>query len=141
MFNAIVDCDTLHSFMRDTHDEEHCEEFTIERLHEHCSIAPAKDDFLDTFALASNDRLGAYSRNSYPCTPSEREVVKSLFSSIGDFMAFTIIPGTHEGCDGCRRYREELFSTWFDGVAWDYVHFVTWPDQRLFWMGCMTDTD
>lgn len=40
-----------------------------------------------------------------------------------------------------RRFSNFLFTTWFFGVARDWRLFAWWPDRKLLWMGCLTDTD
>jgi hypothetical protein len=140
-FNAITDRADLHSFLRDTLDDIYPRDFTIERLHKHCSLTAAKGEFLDTMARAANDRLGAYSRSLSASTSAERGVIESHFSRLGHFYAFTITPGSQDGCDVCANYNSHLFSNWFFDVAWDFTFFVTWPHARTLWMGCLSDTD
>lgn len=140
-FNAIVDQADLHAFLRGTLDDIYPRDFTIERLHKHCSLTTAKGQFLDTMARAANDRLGAYSRSLSASTSVERGVIESLFSRLGHFYAFTTTPGSQDGCEICARHNSHLFSNWFFDVAWDFTFFVTWPDVETLWMGCLSDTD
>jgi hypothetical protein len=140
-FNDIVDCADCHSFLRDTLDDIYPREFSIERLHKHCSLTAAKGQFLDTLARAVNDRLGAYSRDLSASTSDERGAIESLFSRLGHFYAFTTAPGSQGDCEVCAHDNNHLFSNWFFGVAWDFTFFVTWPSAETLWMGCLSDTD
>ena len=67
--------------------------------------------------------------------------VTMLSSRLGHFYAFTTVPGSQDGCDICANLNSHLFSNWFFDVAWDFTFFVTWPDARTLWMGCLSDTD
>jgi hypothetical protein len=96
---------------------------------------------MNVLAQAANDHLGAYSSDLRQSTPGEMRVIDELFSSVGPYCAFSIVPGSVPTCPVCREYDHRNFSSWFYGVAWDYCYLVTWPKSELIWMGCLTDTD
>jgi hypothetical protein len=141
LLNCIVADTTLHEFLRSSIDDIYRRDFEIWLLHEHCEIRETTDDFVDTFARAVFDHLGAYSRELRESTDEEREYVRRTFSPLGDFLAYSIIPGNHADCHDCKQYNHQLFSNWFFDVAWDYTYFVAWPDRRIVWIGCFSDTD
>lgn len=141
LLQRIVADPTLHEFLRASIDEIYPPDFEIWPLHEHCEIRECTDEFIDTFARAVFDHLGAYSRELRPSTLEERDFVWQTFSPLGDFCAYSIFPGNHADCRKCQQYNHQLFSNWFFNVAWDYAYFVAWPDRRIVWLGCFSDTD
>lgn len=140
LLNVVAD-PMLHEFLRSSIDDIYPRDFQIWPLHEHCPIRKCTDEFIDTFARGVFDHLGAYSRDLRQSMHDEREYVRHAFSPLGDFAAYSIFPGDHGDCADCKRYNHQLFSNWFFDVAWDYTYFVVWPDSRIVWLGCFTDTD
>ncbi len=139
--DAIVSRPDLHAFLAESVDHIHPQKFEIAPLHVHASVERDDNYFLDTLARASLDRLGAYSRDLTASTAAERSTIHRLFSSIGSYLAFHTQPGNTPGCDGCRIHNNDLISSWFFDVAWDYTLLLTWPATSTMWMGCLTDTD
>jgi hypothetical protein len=110
-------------------------------LHNHCQIRECTDEFVDTFARGVFDHLGAYSRDLRESNTNERGFVRKTFSLLGDFVAYSIFPGNAPNCDDCKQYNHQLYSNWFFDVAWDFTYFVIWPDSKIVWVGCFSDTD
>ncbi len=140
LHNVVID-PTLNEFLRSSIDDIYPRDFEIWSLHEHCQIRECTDEFLDSFARGVFDHLGAYSRDLRESTADERGYVRQTFSALGEFMAYSIFPGNHPDCADCKQYNHQLFSNWFFDVAWDYTYFVVWPDSRIVWLGCFSDTD
>jgi hypothetical protein len=138
--NVVAD-PALNEFLRSSIDDIYPRNFEIWPLHEHCEIRECTDEFIDTFARGVFGHLGAYSRDLRESTADERGYVQQTFSPLGDFLAYSIFPGNHPECPECKQYNHQLFSNWFFDVAWDYTYFVTWPDSRVVWLGCFSDTD
>jgi hypothetical protein len=135
--DLITSTPQLHQFLRNS-----CEdEFTIATVHEHSRIVPAASSFPNTLSKAANDHLGAYSHNLRAASLREQQKIESLFSSIGDFLAYELLPGENKDCQLCRNHNNHLFSSWFYEVAWDWCFFVAWPSRKILWIGCLTDTD
>jgi len=139
--NLIAADDSLHDFLRSSLDDIYPRDFEIGPLHEHATIKQDGRFFLDTFARASLDRLGAYSRDLSPSTADERKPIHKLFSSPGRYHAFNTEPGAQAGCSICQQHNNDLISNWHFDVAWDYTFLLTWPHASIVWLGCLTDTD
>jgi len=139
--NLMIASPELHAFLRNSFENSvYQEAFWIEPLHEHCRIEDAPD-FENTLAAAAADRLGAYSRDLRPATEKESAEIAAMFGSVGDYRAYQLLPGNVTGCADCHAFNYHLFTSWFYGVAWDWCFLVTWPKQKLLWLGCLTDTD
>jgi hypothetical protein len=130
-----------HRFLRESFVPLYDSAFEIDRIHEHCDVAVARDEFAGTLARAAADRLGAYSRDLSDSTEQERAEIARLFEMEGTYAAFQLLPGDFPGCDRCRNHESHVFTNWFYGVAWDWCFVVVWEDARLAWVGCLTDTD
>jgi hypothetical protein len=141
LLDHVVADPTLNEFLRSTIDDIYPRDFEIWSLHLHCQIRECTDEFIDTFARGVYDHLGAYSRDLRESTADERGYVRRTFSPLGDFLAYSIFPGNHPDCADCNQYNHQLFSNWYFDVAWDYTYFVAWPDSRIVWLGCFSDTD
>ena len=138
--SLIIDTPHLHRFLRDSFADVPCDGFEIEPLHEHCHFVVASD-FESILARAAADRLGAYSVDLHEANLAECALIGDLFRMVGEYQAFELMSGNVPGCAVCRTRNNELFSTWFYGVAWDWCFIVTWPKQKVLWLGCLTDTD
>lgn len=138
--NLIIAAPELHRFLRESFEELDDLKFEIEPLHEHCRVE-LTSDFENVLAAAATDHLGAYSRDMRPATAQECAEVAELFRGAGEYVAYQLLPGNVPGCPVCSKFNNHLFSTWFDGVAWDWCLLSAWPDRNLFWLGCLTDTD
>lgn len=141
LLHAVVADPTLHEFLRSSIDVIYPREFEIWPLHYHCQIRECTDEFVDTFARGVFDHLGAYSRDLRESNTNERGFVRKTFSLLGDFVAYSIFPGNDPDCDDCKQYNHQLYSNWFFDVAWDFTYFVVWPDSKIVWVGCFSDTD
>lgn len=141
LLDAIVTSADLHEFLRCSIDDIYPRDFEIERLHDHCEIHECTDEFVDTFARAIFDHLGAYSRDLRHSTVIESGYVQRLLLPLGDFVAYSLSPGTRADCPECQRYNHQLFTNWFFDVAWDFTYFVVWPDRKTVCVYCLSDTD
>lgn len=139
--SRVIASPELHTFMRDTFVPEYDSAFAIEPLHEHCPIVHSPVAFADILARAAGDHLGAYSKELRDASESERREVEDLFRTIGRYRAYELLPGNVPGCPVCQSYSSHIFSTWFYGVAWDWCLMAVWPERKVFWIGCLTDTD
>jgi hypothetical protein len=138
--NLIVTAPELHRFLRESFEELDDVKFEIDSLHEHCRVELTAD-FENILASAAADHLGAYSRDLRSATPQECAEVAELFRGAGEYVPFQLLPGRVSGCLVCSKFNNHLFSTWFDGVYWDWCLRATWPHRKLLWLGCLTDTD
>ena len=139
---AIIATPDLSKFLQDSlKQEQHAQTFEIKPLHEHCKFEADTDALEKILAQAAGDHLGAYSRLLRDANAAEKQEIKDLFASIGEFRAFELLPGNDPACPVCRYYENHLFSNWFFGVAWDWCFLAIWPDSNLLWVGCLTDTD
>jgi hypothetical protein len=138
---AIIANPDLHRFLEQSFQAMYAKAFEIESLHEHCQIVPAENEFENILASAAGDHLGAYSGEMRSAKPGETQGIKDLFGAFGNYSSFQLLPGNVPDCSTCRVYNSHLFSTWYYGVAWDWCLFASWPNRKLFWMGCLTDTD
>lgn len=141
VLEAVIAVESCHEFLRSSFDGMYGEPFSVEPLHEHCSLDEAEGDFEEILSAAAGDRLGAYSRTLRPSTAAEREEIARIFGLAGRYRAFQLEPGTVRGCQVCAAHNNHVFSTWFYGVAWDWTLVLIWPEERLAWVGCLTDTD
>lgn len=141
ILDLIIATDGLHRFLRESFKPMYDEAFAITPVHEHCQILDATNVFENTLARAANDHLGAYSRDLREANPGEKQAIEDLFSQLGDYRPYELVPGNIPGCPVCDEYNHHLFSTWFYDVAWDWCLFVAWPKHSVLWMGCLTDTD
>ncbi len=134
----IIEKSELHQFLKDSFDQEASigsNLFDIGPLHEQSVVVSADGEFEDIFARAAGDHLGAYSKSMRrTASTTEKQSVKAIFGSIGDYRAFQLIQGASAD------YNSHLFTTWFDCVAWDWCLMASWPMQQAFWLGCLTDT-
>jgi hypothetical protein len=139
--DSIIAIPSLHQFLRDSFEPVFDDSFVIEPLHEHCRCCVASEDFENTLASAANDLLGAYSRTLRPATNAEKQEIARLFGSLGPYHPFELCYGTEKNCPTCNESSHHLFTTWFYGVAWDWCLLAFWPNQKILWVGCLTDTD
>ena len=137
--DLIVATPDLHRFLRESIDPARA--FEIGPLHEHCRIVPAAGEFENVLAANAGGHLGAYAREVRPATVGERQQVRDRFERAGPYVAYQLLPGDVPGCLACREYGSHLFTTWFEGVFWDWCLIAGWPDRDLLWVGCLTDTD
>ena len=138
---AIIAIPALHGFLRDSFKPLYEPSFRIGPPHEHAFVAPAADQFEDILAAAAGDHLGAYSETLRPAAEHERAEVRRRFAQAGSYLAYELRPGEQPGCRGCEYYRNHVFTNWFYEVAWDWCLLTAWPQRRVLWMGCLTDTD
>jgi hypothetical protein len=138
---AIIAVPGLHKFLRESFEPAYAQTFEIKPLHEHCRIEAVAGQFENILAQAAGDHLGAYSQVLRGATVAERQEIKELFASAGEFLAFELLPGNVPGCPVCRDLDNHLFSSWFFHVAWDWCLLAVWPHRNLLWVGCLTDTD
>lgn len=134
----IIEKPELHQFLKDSFDQEASigsNVFDIGPLNEQSIVVSADSEFEDILARAAGDHLGAYSKHMRPASTAEKQSVKSIFGSIGNYHVFQLIQ------DATADYNSHLFTTWFYSVAWDWCLLVSWPAQQVFWLGCLTDTD
>jgi hypothetical protein len=138
---AIIATPELHRFLQESFEPMYSEVFEVEPLHEHCRVGATVGEFENVLARAAGDHLGAYSRRLRDATATEKQVIKEVFESIGEYRAYELLPGNVAGCTACGQHNNHLFSSWFFGVAWDWCLFALWPRYNLLWVGCLTDTD
>jgi hypothetical protein len=138
---AIIATPQLHKFLLESFEPMYAEVFEVNPLHEHCRIEAAAGEFENTLARAAGDHLGAYSEQLRDATAAERQEIKDLFACFGEYFPYVLLPGSVSGCPVCRNHNNDLFSSWFFGVAWDWCLFALWPRRKLLWVGCLTDTD
>lgn len=131
----------LHGFLHRSRDPDDEASFEIELPHSHSRFLPADGGLEQVLARAAADRLGAYSSSLAEARPAEVEEIRMLFSAAGRYRPFELRPGAIPGCEGCREWGSQLFSSWFYGVAWDWCFCVFWEGTDLVWLGCLTDTD
>lgn len=139
--DEIVDRPELHRFLRDSFEPMYADTFSIERLHEHCVLAQNNTEFVRELAGIANDRAGAYSNGFIDPRLGEMRVIRDLFEGPGPFIGISVQPGQVKGCDLCRHHANHVFSSWFYSVAWDWCLLAIWPDAKVLWVGCFTDTD
>ncbi|HEX5720045.1 MAG TPA: hypothetical protein VF179_28070, partial [Thermoanaerobaculia bacterium] len=139
--DSIIGGSDLHRFLQTSFDAMYDDSFEIEALHQHCRMVSGTDEFENVLASAAGDRLGAYSRDLRDSNAREKEAIRQLFGGAGSYFAYQLLPGEASDCAECRHHNNHLFTTWFYGVAWDWCLFASWPDRKLLWMGCLTDTD
>ena len=101
----------------------------------------ADGSFEQVLARAAADQLGAHSRIQSNATPHHVSEVRALFAALGPHSAFELTPGKVAGCPACKHHNNHLFSSWFYGVAWDWLFCVRWTEQPFVWIGCLSDTD
>lgn len=139
ILSAVQGDATLRAFLRDSLDQ--AKEPTFERPHSHSRFLPADGELEQVLARAAADRLGAYSHSLAEAEPDEVQEIRDLFSTAGTYRPFELRPGAIPGCEGCREWGSQLFSSWFYGVAWDWCFCVFWEGTDLVLLGCLTDTD
>lgn len=132
----------LHEFLKKSFVSRYYDDqFQVNPIHEHCCIQSADSTFENTLAKIAGDHAGAYSQLR-PATDKERKAIASLFSGPSSpYFAFQLMPGRESSCTECKSHNNEIFSSWFYGVAWDWCFLVGWPGLNLLWIGCLTDTD
>jgi hypothetical protein len=138
---AIIATPELHKFLQESFKQKYAGAFEVEPLHEHCRVRAAAGEFENILARAAGDHLGAYSRQLREATAGERQTIKELFGSFGEYRPYELVPGNNPGCDVCRTHNSHLFNSWFYGVAWDWCLLALWPRRDVLWIGCLTDTD
>jgi hypothetical protein len=104
-------------------------------------VAAVDGAFEQILARAAADQLGAYSRILSEATPAQVAEIQALFGSLGPYRAFELNPGSVSGCPTCRHHNNHLFTSWFYGVAWDWLFCVRWTNSPVTWIGCLSDTD
>jgi hypothetical protein len=139
--DAIIATPELHAFLQQSFEPMYAEAFEIEPLHEHCRVDAAAGEFEGILARAAGDHLGAYSHQLRDATAGEKQAIKELFERPGKYRAYALLRGNVPDCPACRDRNNELFSSWFYGVAWDWCLVALWPRRNLLWVGCLTDTD
>jgi hypothetical protein len=132
---AIIATPEFHKFLQESFEPMYAEAFEVKPLPEGCRVDASTGGFETILARAASDHLGAYSRNLRDATAAEIQEIKDLFGSIGQYRAYELLPGSGG------HYNDDLFSSWFFGVAWDWCLFALWPSRNLLWIGCLTDTD
>lgn len=138
---AIIASPDLHGFLKESFEPMYEATFKVEPLHEHCRVDATDGEFESILARAVSDRLGAYSRHRGDVTAADKQRVKDVFRCMGEYCAYSLVPGNVPGCPVCAHHNNHLYSSWFFGVAWDWSLFVLWPQRHLLWVGCLTDTD
>jgi hypothetical protein len=138
ILEAVIDRPDCHAFLNDSRDPG---PFTIERLHEHVGFAAADGSFEQALARAAADQLGAYSRTYLAATPDQAKEIRDIFGALGPYRAFELTPGNVVGCSTCKHHNSHVFSSWFYGVAWDWLFCVRWTERPFAWIGCLSDTD
>ena len=135
---AVIRRAECHAFLAESAD---ASAFTIEPLHEHAEFAPADGAFEQVLARAAADQLGAYSRIVSQPTAAQVSQIGGLFGSLGPYRAFELNPGAVSACKTCKHHNNHLFTSWFYGVAWDWLFCVRWTESPFIWIGCLSDTD
>lgn len=138
ILGAVIGSADCHAFLTQSVDSP---VFTIEHLHEHVGFVAADGAFEQVLARAAAAQLGAYSRILSDATPAQIGEIQVLFGSLGPYRAFELNPGSVAGCPTCKEYNNHLFTSWFYGVAWDWLFCVRWTKRSLTWIGCLSDTD
>jgi hypothetical protein len=138
VLGAVIERPDCHEFLIDPLQRD---AFKIEPLHEHVGFVAADSSFEQVLANAAADRLGAYSRIHYDVTPDQVSKVRAIFGALGPYAAFELTPGSVSGCPACKSHNNHLFSSWFYGVAWDWLFYVRWTERPLLWIGCLSDSD
>jgi hypothetical protein len=138
ILGAVIGRADCHAFLSESAESS---PFTIEDLHEHAGFVAADGSLEQILARAAADQLGAYSRSLAPATSAQVSKIKSLFGSLGPYRAYELNPGAVSGCPTCKHHNNHLFTSWFYGVAWDWVFCVRWTGSPLIWIGCLSDTD
>jgi hypothetical protein len=138
ILGAVIGRADCHAFLSESVD---ASPFTIEPLHEHVGFDVADGSFEQILARAAADQLGAYSRILSETTPGQVAEVRALFGSLGPYRAYELNPGSVAGCPTCKHHNNHLFTSWFYGVAWDWLFCVRWTERPLTWIGCLSDTD
>ena len=139
--NEGVQSDKVRAVLQKSFDPMYDDRLTLELPHEHSRFVHDRGAVESLLAQAAADRLGPYSRRSPPESKRERQAVEKLFAKVGAYEALELQPGSVEGCPKCRSHENNLFSTWFYGVAWDWCFVVLWPDRHLACLILMTATD
>ena len=134
----MIDRPDCHAFLIDSLAHE---PFTIERLHEHVGFVASDGAFEQVLARAAADQLGAHSRLLTDATPGQVNEVRTTFAALGPYRAFELTPGNVAGCSICKYHNHHVFSSWFYGVAWDWLFCVRWTERPLVWIGCLSDAD
>jgi hypothetical protein len=137
ILGAVIDRSDCHAFLIDSLERG---PFIIERLHEHVGFV-VSDSFEQVLARAAADQLGAYSRILSDAPPDQIKEIHAIFGALGPYTAFELTPGNVSGCAVCKVYNNHLFTSWFYGVAWDWLFCVRWTERPLAWIGCLSDTD
>ena len=138
ILGAVIGRADCHTFLTESVDSS---VFTIERLHEHVGFVAADGAFEQILARAAADQLGAYSRILSEATPAQVVEIQTLFGSLGPYRAFELNPGSVPGCPTCKDYNSHLFTSWFYGVAWDWLFCVRWTKSPLTSIASLSDTD
>lgn len=141
VLGALQEKPELHEFLREASGDMDSRPFKIGQGHSHSRFESADGEFEGVLAQGAADRLGAYSHSLSEASPRERAEIREIFLEAGRYEAFQLQPGNVPGCAACKRWRNDLFSSWFYSVAWDWCFCVFWPATDLVWIGCLTDTD
>ena len=138
ILTSVIERPDCHAFLIDSLERG---PFTIEPLHQHVQFAAADGSFEQVLARAAAGQLGAYSRRLLDATPDQAEEVRSIFGALGPYHAFELTPGNVASCPTCKLHNNHVFSSWFYGVAWDWLFCVRSTERPLVWIGCLSDTD
>jgi len=138
ILNVVIDRPDCHQFLIDPSQRE---PFTIERLHQHVGFGRADGSFEGALARAAADQLGAHSRIQADASAAQVAEISALLGSLGSYQAFELQPGSAVGCGACKHHNNHLFTSWFYGVAWDWLFCVLWTERPFVWIGCLSDTD
>ncbi len=137
----VVSEPACHRFLQESFKDLYDPAFKIEPIHEHCRMVDVTCDFAGVLARAATDRLGAYSRELIDAPPSEVEAVRRTFGPVFPYSVFSLEPGSAAGCLACKSHNNQLFTSWFYGVAWDWCFCLLPHGTTTGWVGCLTDTD
>ena len=140
VFDAILALPAFEHALRETWVADYRKTLEVSPREKHAVLVPAEGNLENVLAAAAHDHAGAYSSVLRDATRSERDTVASLFQSLGDYLAFELVPQRDPACPTCG-HGSHLPSSWFYGVAWDWCFFVAWPGAKVAGVVCLTDTD
>lgn len=146
VLSTILTVPEYHRFLQESfeewlHDQVEIDQFEIVSLHKHCELVSAEGEFENVLGRIANNHEGAYSSLTERATSAEIDQIRGLFGSLGDYLAFDLVPGSEPSCPNCKDRNNHLFTNWFYGVAWDWCFLLTWPADGRVWLDCLTDTD
>lgn len=142
VLNHIADVPELHQFLLGQADySSSSEEFRINRLDKFSYFKKDKAFFGEILAGAALDIIGAYSKTLRFATPEEAETATKPFERFGKFEGFMLSRHPSENYHENRSTAPAYYCSWFFDVVWDYLLIATWPEKKIFWIGCLTDSD